>query len=136
MFIVVYPLDCTPSLKESNRTIAACEGFSLVLECNIRGTGLTVFKGNLLNCGESNHEIVLLHNRFNELNGTRAACNNETILAYSLPFNSSSNCYTSQLCIMDTTDVIGKGIICVHDSDTEKEIGNYTIPTTGIILCL
>ena len=108
-----------------------CKEFSLILECSTEGPGSTVFKGDLLNCAESNHEILLLHSRFNTSNGPRRICNNGTILGYSLPFNTSSNCYISQLCIKTIQDADGEVIRCVHDTNMEKEVGNYTITADG-----
>ena len=134
MLVVICPLDCTPSLTEVNRTTAMCEGFSLVLECSTEGPGSTVFKGNLLNCKKSHNEIVLLHSRFNTTNGTSGTCNNGTTLGYNLPFNTSNNCYISQLCIKTTQDVVGKAIRCIYDSNvlvSEREVGNYTITADG-----
>ena len=108
-----------------------CKEFSLLLECSTEGPGSTVFKGDLLNCAESNHEILLLHSRFNTSNGTRGICNNGTILGYSLPLNNFSNCYISQLCIKTTQDADGEVIRCVHDTNLEREVGNYTLTADG-----
>ena len=128
LFIVVCPLDCTPSLTEMNRTIEACEGFSLVLECSTEEAASTVFRGNLLNCSNSDDAVTLLHSRFDTPNGTIGTCNNGKVRAHSLPVDNSSNCYTSLLCVMVSLDMVGNTIRCVHDNGTtEENIGNYTI---------
>ena len=128
LFIVVCPLDCTPSLIEANKTIEACERFSLVLECSIEGAGSTVFKGNLFNCNSSDDAVTLLHSRFDTPNGINGTCNNGKVLAHSLTVNNSSNCYTSLLCVMVSPDLVGNTIRCVHDNGIREEnIGNYTI---------
>lgn len=114
-------LDCTLSFRRSNRTIEACRGFSLVLECSTEGPGWTVFSGkNLLNCSNTNNEIVLTHSRFN----SSATCNNGKILA----IHDSGNCSTSLLCVMVSPDMAGKTITCVHDNgETATQIGIYSI---------
>lgn len=110
----------------------ACPGFNLVLECSTEPGGpLTVFQGNLINCSNTNNEITLLHSRFNALTEIHGICNNGTILGYSLPVNTSSSCYISQLLITVTPDMIGKTIQCVYDNGvTTKEIGNFSIERT------
>ena len=111
-------------------TTEACEGFSLALECSGRGISATVFKGDLLNCSNTNNAITLLHSRFT--NGTNGTCNNGKILGQSLSTNDTSNCYTSLLCIMVSPDTIGKNVRCVHDNGTTelKKIGNFSIPSS------
>ena len=129
LFIIVCPSDCIPSFKLSNTTTEACKGFSLVLECSTRGKGATVFKGDLLNCSNTNNDIDLLHSRFD--NGTNGTCNDDKILGQSLSTNDTSSCYTSLLCIMVSPDMVGKNVRCVHDNGmTEEDIGNFSIPSS------
>ena len=88
-----------------------------------------MFKGDLLNCSNTNDDIALLHSRFD--NGTNGTCNDDKILGQSLLVNVSSNCYTSLLCIMVSPDMVGKSIRCVHDNGmTEEDIGNVSIPSS------
>ena len=120
--------DCISSFNLPNETTPACPGFNSVLECSTDRGGSTLFHGNLLNCHYTNSEIALLHSQFNTSTGINATCNNGTILGYSLPANTSSNCYTSQLHITVSPSMVGKKIQCVHDNGvTTDVIGNFSI---------
>ena len=89
----------------------------------------TVFQGNLLNCSSKCNEIILLRSRFTTPTGTNGTCNNGKVVGYSLTVYNSSNCYTSLLCIMVNSDMVGKTVECVQDNGTAtKEIGNFIIP--------
>ena len=126
-----YSLDCALSFRQSNRTIEACRGFSLVLECSTEGPGSTVFNGNLLNCSNTQNDIVLLHSRFNLSTGNLTVCNSGKILGYKLAVHDSGNCYTSLLCVMVSPDMAGKTTTCVHDNgETATQIGNYSITSS------
>ena len=120
-------LDCTLSFRPSDRTIKACQGFNLVLECSTEGQGWTVFSGkNLLNCSDTNNEIVLVHSRSNSL----ATCNNGNILGHDLPVHDLGNCSISLLCVMVSPHMAGKTITCAYDNGiTTGQIGIYSIPT-------
>ena len=135
--VVVCPSDCTPSFEQSSicTTTEACQGFNLLLECTTERSMSTVFQGNLFNCSSSvRTEITLLHSRFNAYAGNNTICNGGKVLGYSLPVNNSSKCYTSQLCIMVTPDVIGKSIRCAYDNGMAiKEIGSFSIEKHSVI---
>ena len=90
-----------------------------------------MFQGNIFNCNNSDDQIALLHSRFNTINGASGTCNNNKIHGYSLPVDTSSNCYISQLNITVSQDMIGKTIQCVYDDGTTtKEVGNFSIEET------
>ena len=84
-----------------------------------------MFQGDLLDC----HGIILLYNRFSSMPAaTSETCNNGRVRGYSLPINDSEPCYTSQLHVMVSPDMIGKRITCAYDSGvTLTEVGNYSI---------
>ena len=84
-----------------------------------------MFQGDLLDC----NEIVLAHSRFSNITAaTSGTCNNGRVRGYSLPINGSEPCYTSQVHIMVSPDMIGKSIICVDDDGTTtNQIGNFSI---------
>lgn len=129
MVAAICLLDCTSSFDQLT-TQGPCPESNLLLECSAERTLLTVFRGSLLNCSNTNNEITLLHSRFNTTSGTNGTCNNGRILGYSLPDNTSSNCYISQLCITVTPDIIGKTIECAYDNGTTEIIGSYLIGET------
>lgn len=82
--------------------------------------------------------------------GARATCNNGKVCAQSLPPHDQEPCYTSQLHVMVSLDMIGKTIECIYDNGTTtEEIGNFTIdqcntmtiikvaPSTGkLVICV
>lgn len=73
-------------------------------------------------------ELILLHSRFN-IGTNIVTCNNGSVLGRSLTVDSSSNCYTSLLCIMVIPYMAGKTIVCIYDNGTDtKVVGNYSIP--------
>ena len=88
-----------------------------------------MFQGDLLDCSSFSNEIVLAHSRFNNMPAAiSGACNSGRVCGYSLPINDSEPCYTSQLHVMVSPDMIGKNIICANDSGAiANEIGNFSI---------
>ena len=108
-------LDCISSFNPLNQTTEACLGDTLIFECSTAAgliSGATVFQGDLLDCNDSLNEIALIHNRFsNTPAATSRTCNNGRVRGYSLPTNDSEPCYTSQLYVMVSPDMIGKRII-------------------------
>ena len=91
--------------------------------------GATVWRGTALNCTMSDHEIVLLHSRFELDTGTLRMCNNGAIVGRSLRVESNSG-YISQLNVTVSSDMIGESIECAHDNGTTETIGSLTINTT------
>ena len=85
-----------------------------------------MFQGEFLDCSSSN-EIVLLHSRFKNMTAS-VICNDGKVRGYSLSANDSEPCYTSQLQVMVSPDIIGRSITCTYDDGTTaEEIGNYSI---------
>ena len=124
-------LDCISSFNPLNQKTEACLGDILIFECSTAGSisGATVFQGDLLDCNDPSNEIALIHNRFSNTSAaTNGTCNNGRVHGYSLPINDSESCYTSQLRVMVSPDMIGKNIICAYDNGTiANEIGNFSI---------
>ena len=103
-----------------------CPGYTLIYECAVRGGsgGATVWRGSAFDCPLN--EITLLHSRFTSLNGTFGVCNNEAIVGMSL--RAKDSCYTSQLTVKLSTDMVGESISCVHDdTSTNTAIGSTKI---------
>ena len=92
--------------------------------------GATVWRGTALNCTMSDHEIVLLHSRFESNTGTLRICNNGAIVGRSLRVENNSS-YTSQLNVTVSSDMIGESIECAHDHGTTDTIGSSTLTATG-----
>ena len=85
-----------------------------------------MFQGDSLDCNSEPNEIVLIHSRFSTM--PAGTCNGGKIYGYSLSFNDTEACYTSQLHVVVSPDMIGKSIICIDDNGTTtNEIGNFTI---------
>ena len=101
----------------------------MIFECSTApGLGATVFQGDLLDCNHSSNEIILTHSRFDMPSGASDICNNGRVRGYSLPTNDSEACYTLQLHVIVSPDMIGKSIKCTYDNGaTTNEIGNFLI---------
>ena len=108
-----------------------CEGYSAVYECTVEGPGSTVWKGgSFRDC--PNNRITLFHSQFRS--GTNGTCNAGSVVGRSVRVEGS--CYTSQLNIITSPDVVGTTIFCAYDDGlNEMDIGNSTVTlTTGTIL--
>ena len=87
-----------------------------------------LFQGDLLDCNNFPNEIILAHTQFDMPTGTSKICNSGRVHGHSLSTNGSGPCYTSQLHIMVSPDMIGKSITCVNDNGiTFNQIGNFSI---------
>ena len=98
----------------------------LTFECSVIGrpVGSTVWRGSAFDC--PNEEIVLLHSLFMSKSGSYGMCNNGSIVGRGL--RSENGCYTSQLNVTVTPDMIGKSIECVHDDITSTStVGTLNI---------
>ena len=117
------------SFNQLNQTTEACLGDTLIFECSTaERTGSTVFRGNLLNCNNPLNELILLHSLFSNMPaGALGICNSGRVLGYSLPINDSEPCYTSQLHVTVSPDMIGKSICVVDDGAITNKIGNFSI---------
>ena len=116
IFILVSNSDCaSPGLRY-------CD--TLTFECTVVGGLGTVWRGSAFDCENSNNEITLLHSRF--VNGTIGTCNNDSIIGRSIGVENGT-CFTSQLSIMISPDLIGKTIECLHDDYNTTVVGSFTI---------
>ena len=104
-----------------------CPGYILIYECTIVGEGATVWKGSAFDCHNARDSIHLSHSQlFSSKTCTGAAIKGQIIRVM-------DNCYTSQLNVNVSSDMIEKSIECVHDNDTQCLIGNISLSlTTGI----
>ena len=125
----------TPTLPKGEVSvhIGACPGSILIFECTVYGGlgGSTVWQGSALDCMDTAHEINLLHQRFEDNEGTVVMmCNNGSIIGRSVGTKNCSaqyHChYTSQLEVTVKHEMIGKTIDCVYDNGTK------TFPPIGL----
>ena len=88
-------------------------GGTLIFECTVIGSGVTVWQGSAFDCQESNDEISLRHSEFTS--SEYRACNNGTIVGQGIKVEGNS--YTSQLTVSTKSY---KGIIeCIYDNGTQ-----------------
>ena len=101
----------------------ACPGDVLMYQCNIVGSGNTIWTGTAFSdC--SNNEIILRHSTF--ASGMAFGnCNNGAISARGLGVD--NNCYSSQLNVTVNSDLNNKTIRCDHSSDTVVTIRTVTL---------
>ena len=96
------------------------------------GGGITVWRGTAFNC--AGNEITLRHNTF-ESGDAAGECNNRAIVGRGL--HKVNDCYTSQLNISISMEMIGRSVECAYDDLSGSNptlIGMDTITiTTGII---
>ena len=78
-------------------------------------------------------EITLLHAQFESSTGT---CNNGALVGQGI--REENNCFTSQLTVQVTPDLVGRTIKCSIDYGREVALINTTILhlTTGMLICL
>ena len=108
----------------------ACPGRILTFECIVNGTlaGSTVWRGTAF----SDCEIILLHNRFGDEEGTTRTCSNSDITGRSVRIE--GNHYISQLEITIDPETVGKSVVCAHDDGRRSyTIGSYQI-SAGIAI--
>ena len=115
-----------------------CPGYDMTFaECTVKGRSgrpgdATVWRGSAFDCSSANNEIALIHSLFGSKSSTVAAgeCNSGSIHAHSVRVE--GNCYTSQLYITVTTNMIGKTVECVYDNTSiESVIGTLIVATEG-----
>ncbi len=91
--------------------------------------GATVWQGTAFDC--LSNEITLLHSRFTyNGDGTFGVCNDGAIVGKSI--GAENGCFTSQLTIKLSANMIGENIVCINDdtSNSESEVGSARIITT------
>ena len=112
---------------ENKLALKSCDqdstGYHLIYECTVVGisttnsepVGLTIWRGTAFNCLSG--DITLLHDQFtsdsDERVATHGVCNNGSIQGYSV--RAENGCYTSQLSVVMTSELIGKSIECAYD---------------------
>jgi aerobic-type carbon monoxide dehydrogenase small subunit (CoxS/CutS family) len=107
------------------RSNCICPGYTVTFaECTVVGrpVGTTVWKGTAFDqC--VNDELNLLHSHF----GNQVQkCNNGSIIVQGLRVE--EDCYTSELTITVSSDMIGKTVQCIHyDVNREISIGTLII---------
>ena len=110
------------------RSNCICPGYTVTFaECTVVGrpVGATVWKGTAFDhC--ANDELNLLHLRFGTDDSEVQECNNGSIIGRGLRVE--EGCYTSELTITVSSDMIGKSIQCIHyDVNREISVGTLTI---------
>ena len=103
-----------------------CEGYNLVYECSITGSGLIVWRGTAFECPSSSNEIVLSQGS----SGIQEVCNDGAITGRIIRVE--NNTYVSQLTVSVSAKMIDRNISCFHDGTTQNLIGSSLITlTTG-----
>lgn len=102
-------------------SVCVCPGYIATYKCTIVGGFATVWQGSAFNC--TGNEISLLHSRFMSNKKKIAECNDGAILGQSLGIE--NNCYTSQLNVTVSYDMLGKNIECVQD-DGRSTLGRMS----------
>ena len=81
----------------------------------------------------TNNPITLFHSLFSQ--GTAVTCNGGSIVGRSVRVE--NNCYTSQLEIFVSSNIIGTTVFCSYDNGLpmgEMDVGNKTITLTTSML--
>ena len=111
-----------------------CPGDILTYNCEITGSGFTIWRGSAFNCPGAGSRILLRHSLFGG-SGAMGSCNNGAIAGRSLGVNMDNTVYASQLMInlnAPGSDFIGKTVECVYlNTGIESIIGSTTIQLTG-----
>jgi hypothetical protein len=120
-----------------SQTPCVCPGYPATYDCNIDGSGATVWQGSavLHQCpGQSNGLFRLRHSEFNTSRGITESCGG--IVARSI--GKISNTYFSQLTVIVSQELNGSEVECAHDNGASiNRIGSRIITlTTGNIYAL
>ena len=115
-----------------------CPGDILIYDCNVLGSGFTIWRGSAFNCPnvEGDSSIRLRHSTF--VSGTMGPCNDGAIVGRSLGIsinNLNNPVYISQLTINLTaaSNIVGQTVECIYrdPSGVETTIGSTTIDIAG-----
>ena len=101
-----------PGLRSLSSDECTCSGSQLQLACTAVGAGSTVWIGDALPDGCP--ELLLLHSRFSDSDGTTISCPDNSFTARSISVD--GECYTSQLTATVTSDLNGTVILCTRDN--------------------
>ena len=115
-----------------------CPGDIVTYNCNITGSGYTIWRGSAFDCPNVDSRVLLRHSLFGSSTGTMGSCNEGAIVGHSLGITTStSNCpiYMSQLTanLTASSRVIGQEIQCVYRNiaGVERTVGSATIAIAG-----
>ena len=127
-FYNIIPTDFTLLIPNDGGYV--CYGQILTYQCTACGGVATVWRGTAFECEDAANQISLPHFNFALTTGE---CTSGDIMAYGV--HAANGCYTSNINITMSHNVLGKEIQCTLDdgsSQTLLNIGNSTIPTIGI----
>ena len=118
-----------------------CLGDIVTYNCNITGSGYTIWRGSAFNCPTVNSRILLRrHSLFGTSSGTMGLCNDGAIMGRSTGITRSSSnppIYMSQLIVnlATSSSVIGQDIQteCVYrnTANVERTVGLARIEIEG-----
>ena len=115
-----------------------CPGDTVTYNCNVAGSGFTIWRGSAFDCQSASSRILLRHSLFGADSGAMGLCNDGAVVGRSLGTTTNGLVYMSQLTINLTasSSVIGQTIECVHRSidGVETTIGRATIDIAGYII--
>ena len=95
-------------------TQCACVGERLTYNCNVVGSGNSVWSGTAFDCPTDGSLIILRHSQF-ESNEAFGICNNGDIVGRGIGV--ADNCYTSQLNVTVRESYNNKTVQCVLNSN-------------------
>ena len=108
-----------------------CSGDIVTYECTVVGDNgeITVWMGDFFHCPNRKREILLVHSDFTSVQrggvySTRI-CNNGNVVGRIV--RAENGCYTSQLNVTLTSDIIGQSIACAYDNGTIHSVGSLSI---------
>ena len=131
--IINYTGTFTSSNESSFQSLTTCNCLAqnVTYECTVSGGAFTVWSGSAFMC--QGGEIPLRHVGFLEAGGE---CNNGAVIGRGIEI--INNCYTSQLSVLLSPELIGRTITCSVDdglSSSLVEVGtsNLTISTSKFL---
>ena len=89
-----------------------------------------MWSGDAIYCNDTEDEIVFLHSRFLKNGNHNKVCSDGAVRGQSLSVMYDK--YTSQLNVNLTSELLGKNIVCIHNTITLEEITSAVF--TGIHL--
>ena len=138
---VTYSFNCVLSIVIDSRTEekimevsmnndCICFGDTMTYECTVVGNngGITVWMGDFFRCPNGKREIGLLHSDFTVQGGglySTPICNNGNVVGRIV--RAENGCYTSQLNVTLTSDIIGQSIECAYDNGTIHRVGSLGV---------
>jgi hypothetical protein len=94
--------------------IALCPGEMLIVECNIKGGGATVWQGTAFDCDSNNKNIISLrHSQFLESDKPEGSCTNGAIVVRAIGV--VNNSYISELNVTVNLEMNNTNVECVYN---------------------